>query len=66
MDSFDDFDDMTLTELAEIAYAVLADQLELTRPEISEFQKVFSSRIEQCERLESMSGTDGKQPPQVA
>jgi hypothetical protein len=60
------FDDMTLMELAEIAYDVLCERVVLSPSQISEFQKVFSSRIEQCEHLETLKGRDATDPPQQA
>lgn len=53
------FEDMTLMELAEIAYDILCDRVYLSQGEIIEFQQVFSDRIEQCERLELLKGKAG-------
>ena len=67
-----DFEDMTLMELAEIAYDILCDRIVLSRQEIAEFQQVFSGRIEQCERLETLKGTnetessEEEDPPEAA
>lgn len=57
------FEDMTLMEMAEIAYDILIDRVILTQPEIVEFQQEFSSRIAQCEQLEGLKDRELKDPP---
>ena len=57
------FEDMTLLEMAELAYAILSDNVALSQTEMADFQRQFSSRIAQCEHLETLKSRDFRDPP---